>query len=208
MDKQSFDTYLAENADKIELIRVAAHKVHSDVNQHYDRTLPYGFHLDRVVEYVKKYAAPIVESTEEIAPLIFGAYFHDSIEDARLTYNNVRHLAAHLLGEDKATMATEIVYALTNEKGRTRSERANDKYYQGIRTTPYAPLCKFADRLANISYSIGASSSHNSAMHHVYAMENPHFISMITRGGAESSDGRLTVPEEMVNELQTILGNR
>lgn len=208
MDKQSFDKYLAENADKIELIRVAAHKVHSDVNQHYDHTLPYGFHLDRVVEFVKKYGAPVVESPEDIVPLIFGAYFHDSIEDARLTYNNVHHLAAHLLGEDKATMATEIVYALTNEKGRTRSERANDRYYQGIRSTPYAPLCKFADRLANISYSTGATSSHNSAMHHVYAMENPHFISMVTRGSADSSDTRLTVPEEMVKELQSILSTR
>lgn len=200
MDKQSFDTYLAENSDKIELIRVAAHKVHSDVNQHYDHTLPYGFHLDRVVEYVKKYAAPIVESTEEIMPLIFGAYFHDSIEDARLTYNNVHHLATHLIGPEKATLATEIVYALTNEKGRTRSERANDKYYRGIRSTPYAPLCKFADRLANISYSTGSVASHNSAMHHVYALENPHFISMIIKGH-DKTDIRLTVPDEMVKEL-------
>ena len=47
----------------------------------------------------------------------------------------------------------EIVYALTNEKGRTRKERANAKYYEGIRATPYATLVKVCDRIANVTNS-------------------------------------------------------
>ena len=50
-------------------------------------------------------------------------------------------------------LATEIVYALTNEKGRNRHERANEKYYAGIRDTMYAPLVKACDRLANYNYA-------------------------------------------------------
>jgi len=66
-------------------------------------------------------------------PLFFGGYYHDSIEDARLTYNDVMKVARNMMTEEQALMATEIVYALTNEKGRTRAERAGEKYYQGIR---------------------------------------------------------------------------
>ena len=204
MDKLTFDSELEKLRDKIEVIRMAAHKVHADVNQHYDHNLPYGYHLDSVVEFVKRFAAPIVDSSDDMLPLIFGAYFHDSIEDARLTYNNVHHIAVKLLGEDKATSATEIVYALTNEKGRTRAERANDKYYQGIRSTPYAPICKMADRLANVCYSVNSEDSKNSAMRHVYAKEASHFIAMIVSGG-NSSDPRLSVPEEMVDMLYSLL---
>ena len=40
------------------------------------------------------------------------------------------------------------MYALTNEKGRTRAERAGVKYYEGIRAVPYAPMVKLADRMA------------------------------------------------------------
>ena len=46
------------------------------------------------------------------------------------------------------------MYALTNEKGRTRKERANDKYYAGIRQTEHATFVKLCDRLANVQHSL------------------------------------------------------
>ena len=58
------------------------------------------------------------------------------------------------LDEAQAFMAAEIVYALTNEKGRTRAERAGVKYYEGIRAVPYAPMVKLADRMANVRFSL------------------------------------------------------
>ena len=36
----------------------------------------------------------------------------------------------------------EIVYALTNEKGRNRKERANETYYKGIRDTRFSVVHK------------------------------------------------------------------
>jgi ATP phosphoribosyltransferase regulatory subunit HisZ len=60
--------------------------------------------------------------------LYFAALFHDSIEDARLTYNDVLSIAKEYMTEGYAKASTEIVYALTNEKGRNRKERANEKY--------------------------------------------------------------------------------
>jgi hypothetical protein len=50
-------------------------------------------------------------------------------------------------------LVAEYVFALTNEKGRTRAERANDKYYQGIVDYRYAKFVKMCDRIANVYHS-------------------------------------------------------
>ncbi len=129
---------------------------------------------------------------------------HDSIEDARLTYNDVTSVARMVMEETQAKMAAEIVYALTNEKGRTRAERANDKYYEGIRTTPYAPMCKMADRLANVGYAAHNPSHKNGVMKDVYAREMGHFLDSIVV--EHPADPRMGVPKAMVDKLNEILG--
>ncbi|WP_298473442.1 hypothetical protein [uncultured Maribacter sp.] len=63
-----------------------------------------------------------------------ACWVHDIIEDARETYIDV-------LENTNVTIA-ELAYALTNEKGRTRKERANDAYYRGIQKTPNASFVK------------------------------------------------------------------
>ena len=93
-----------------------------------------------------------------------AAWGHDLIEDTRVSYNDVKK---HL-GEK----AADIIYALTNEKGKTRKERANEKYYTRIRNTPGAVLIKLCDRIANVEYSIQTESR----MLDVYRKENPEFI--------------------------------
>ena len=94
-----------------------------------------------------------------------------------------------------------MVYALTNEKGRTRAERANDKYYQGIRETPYAPMLKLADRLAHISYSCSNTNESNAHMKQVYQTELPHFLTAIR---SQRADKRFSLPEEMIKEIERI----
>ncbi|MDD6507497.1 MAG: hypothetical protein PUF39_09000, partial [Prevotellaceae bacterium] len=94
------------------------------------------------------------------------------------------------------------VYALTNEKGRTRAERANDKYYQGIRDTAYAPFLKLADRRANITYSCSHSYEANSHMKAVYQSEWPHFINSIS---SDKADARYSLPQEMIQEIEEII---
>ena len=64
----------------------------------------------------------------------------------------------------------------TNDKGRTRAERAGERYYRGIRETPYAPFVKLADRRANITYSCQGHGEANAHMREVYRKELPHFL--------------------------------
>lgn len=171
-------------------IKAAAYEIHAEVNQMYDNC-PYGYHLDMVADFVRKYVS---EDNIDYMGIIFGAYFHDTIEDARLTYNNVMELAKMYLDDDDALIGTEIAYALTNEKGRTRDERANDKYYNDICNTPYAPLVKMADRMANMSYSIEKGSR----MADVYRKELPHFIDAITKNNENLP------PKEMIEDLKKL----
>lgn len=203
MEKEIFDKYIDEHRITIENIKRAAHEAHDAVNQKYDKQWPYSVHLDMVAAIVKEHGADVTADAKDILPLMFGAYFHDAIEDARLTYNDVTAIARQMMDDEQAYMGAEIVYALTNEKGRTRNERANDKYYAGIRTTPYAPICKMADRMANVSYSLNHTSEKNASMRRIYAMELEHFIESIVDDGAE--DERCTVPADMVDALKSCL---
>jgi (p)ppGpp synthase/HD superfamily hydrolase len=96
--------------------------------------------------------------------LILACWGHDLIEDARVSYNDCKKE----LGE----FVANIIFAVTNEKGRDRSERANDKYYALIRETPGAIFVKLCDRIANIQYS----KLTKSRMFDMYMKENLEFI--------------------------------
>lgn len=198
---QDFQSTIERLSTTIEKIKHDAHALHDSVNQKYDHIHPYGLHLDMVVSSVYKYGAEVCASEEDILPLFFGAYYHDSIEDARLTYNDVMRLARQLMSDSQALIATEIVYALTNDKGRTREERAGEKYYQGIRETPYAPFVKLADRLANTTYSCTHANNTNNRMKEVYARELPHFIASIT---VQSNDLRFSLPQDMISAIKSL----
>jgi hypothetical protein len=73
--------------------------------------------------------------------------------------------------------AADIIYALTNEKGKNRKERANDKYYEGIRNTPGAVFVKLCDRIANVQYS----KMTGSRMFEMYKKENINFMVSLGR---------------------------
>jgi len=96
-----------------------------------------------------------------------ACWCHDVIEDCRQTYPDVK--------ENTNENVANIVYALTNEKGKTREERANDKYYEGIRETPYATFVKLCDRMANLDYSKRKSPK----MTKVYLKDMSNFIKKI-----------------------------
>jgi hypothetical protein len=198
MEKEEFDTLLLRHSELIAVIRKSAHELHQSVNQIYGRDLPYGYHLDQVANAVREYGYLVCANEADVIPLMFGAYYHDSIEDARLTYNDVKKTALHFMDAGQALMATEIVYALTNDKGRTRAERAGEKYYQGIRETPYAPFVKLCDRMANITFSCSGGDSDSHRMKEVYKQEVPHFLASIN---PHSDDPRLAVPAEVVERL-------
>lgn len=202
MNAQEFAEMSAKYAGTIAEIRESAHNLHNDVGQTYDDKHPYGYHLDMVADGVHRYGYAVCADERHIVPLFFGAFYHDSIEDARLTYNDVVRTARRWMSDEQALMAAEMVYALTNEKGRTRAERANDKYYHGIRTTPYAPFLKLSDRLANITYSCSHQGEGCCLMKKVYLSELPHFLQAIRSDNAELS---YSLPSEMIDELKEMI---
>jgi (p)ppGpp synthase/HD superfamily hydrolase len=135
-------------------------KCHKDTNHIYDKW-PYEYHLRRVYDYAIKYIHLIPEKDKDL--VLASCWTHDLIEDCRQTYNDIKEKCGEKIAD--------ITYALTNEKGKTRYERANEKYYEGIRSTPRAVFVKICDRLSNVSYS----KLNNSSMLKVYKKQHNHF---------------------------------
>lgn len=154
---------------------------HFETNHKYDGQ-PYDVHLKMVFNYACKYAY-ILPDEESVRWCLAASWTHDTIEDCRQTYNDVREV----LGGAVAG----ITYALTNEKGRNRKERANEKYYDGIRNTPFASFVKICDRLANVKYSKESGSK----MIEAYKKEQPFFKQQLWS---------LSV-NDMFEELETLL---
>jgi (p)ppGpp synthase/HD superfamily hydrolase len=203
MTKEEFQVYRKKYAKQIDEIRAAAHELHDSVNQIYGDGLPYGFHLDMVVEAVEEFGHLVCVSEDDMIPLFFGAFFHDTIEDTRQSYNDVMRRARKWMTEEQALMATEIVYALTNDKGRTRAERAGEKYYKGIREIPYATVVKLCDRLSNITYSCSVDNGRRGErMREVYKEEMHHFLSSLK---PENDDPRKQIPFEVITALAEVL---
>lgn len=117
--------------------------MHSITNHKYDGH-PYSMHLKMVYDIA-------LDNIHEIPmwdrdTVLAGCWVHDVIEDCRQTYNDVKAATNEAVAE--------LAYALTNEKGKTRKDRANDAYYKGIRETTHATFIKMCDRLANYKYSL------------------------------------------------------
>lgn len=134
---------------------------HKEANHLYNGS-PYEIHLEMVYKSAIFFSYLIPENDRE--SFIAAAWTHDLIEDCRQTYNDVLNATNE--------QVAELTYALTNEKGKTRKERANQKYYAGIRACPHAILLKVCDRIANLQYSIDQKSR----MRDIYAKEMRDFL--------------------------------
>ena len=127
----------------LERVREYGLKCHRETNHMYAGYLPYEFHLRMVEKYCETFKKLI--PAEDMDIVWAACWLHDVMEDCRQSFNDVR--------DNTNEQIAEIVYAVTNEKGRTRKDRANEKYYQGIKNTKYATFVKLCDRLANVQYS-------------------------------------------------------
>ena len=157
---------------------------HRNTNHFYDTYLPYEFHLRMVNQVAQDYrhlldndkdyytgepiGNPIIQVSLAKACML-ATWGHDLIEDTRVSYNDVKE---HL-GQE----AADIVYAVTNEKGKNRKERGGVKYYEGIRQTSGAVFVKLCDRIANVQYS----KMTKSRMFEMYKKEHQDFELMIGR---------------------------
>lgn len=159
---------------------------HNETNHMYDTYLPYEFHL-RMTNLVAQQWKHLLN--EKLAyECVLATWGHDLIEDTRVSYNDVKEV----LGVEVA----DIIYAVTNEKGKNRKERANDKYYEGIRNTPGATFVKLCDRIANVQYS----KMTGSRMFDMYSKENDNFLTSL--GFVEGQHNTL---EKMSDYLKNLL---
>jgi (p)ppGpp synthase/HD superfamily hydrolase len=153
------------------------------VTNHMYGDQPYEFHLNMVYEYGVKYSYLLPTSLVEI--VLASCYTHDTIEDARQTYNDVKKVCG--------TKVAEITRAVTSDcRERTREERMSKEVYEDIRTVAGATFIKLCDRLANVSNGVRRSSR----ILETYKKEYPHFKD-------ELYDVRY---DDMFKELEMLLG--
>lgn len=126
------------------------HQHDVECNQKYDRFHPYSFHL-KMVEQQARLFSHLLRDKQEVYLVFSGCAGHDLIEDARLTYNEVKNL----IGERVA----DIIYACTQEKGRDRDERHSESYYNLLLKDKLAVFVKICDIMANLKYSILSKSN-------------------------------------------------
>lgn len=150
-----------ENIEKIKKYAINCHK---RTNHKYDNK-PYKYHLKMVYDCALEFEYLLKGTSEQgIENILASCWTHDLIEDTRQTYNDVK--------KNTNQHIADITYALTNEKGKTRKERANRKYYEGINKIYGAVFVKMCDRIANVRYSKSIKSS----MFDMYSKENDSFL--------------------------------
>ena len=179
---------------------------HRRVNQYYSEYLPYEFHLRMVYQAAKDFSHlvdnkdylkdPKNDGNENFISFKdaceIACFGHDLLEDVHsISYNDVT--------KELGQAAADIIYAVTNEKGKNRKERANLKYYEGIRNTPGAVFVKLCDRIANAQYGKLTKSS----QFEMYKKENQGFIISLGKLKGEAHEY-----DEMFNYLNDLFESK
>lgn len=134
------------SSEKTRAFKAFCFKQHDEVcNQKYDGKLPYSFHLDIVGKQAIKYADILDLNLEDSHLVMRGAYGHDLIEDARVSYNDIKSATSYELAE--------IIYLCTENKGRNRAARKSKEFYEDLATNRLAVFVKLCDIISNARYS-------------------------------------------------------
>ena len=152
-----------------ERAKLFAELVHA--NATYD-SKPYMFHVNEVVENVKKYKhlCPI-----DLDIMICGAYLHDTVEDGSPAGKEMYKLLKRIFNEEVA----DLVFLVTNELGRNRKEQ-NEKTYPKVATSLAGTYLKLCDRIANVENGRRTGSR----MYDVYKEEQTGFKGVICKPSA------------------------
>lgn len=153
-------------------------------NQKYGGNLPYSFHLKAVEaqgdQFIYLIGNDVVSNPDNhrssdvlLRYVVVGALIaHDALEDSRLTYNNLVDIFTEDFQNPVAgIMTADIIYCVTDEKGKNRGERKNEKYYKELKENKLSVFVKLADISANTLYSKLTGSS----MYEKYKKEFPEF---------------------------------
>lgn len=140
-----------KNMTNKERALMVAEKAHA--TQTYD-IYPYMYHIRQVVK--------IAEELGFDESIIVASALHDTLEDTELSYNDIKKA----FGEEVA----EIVFAVTDELGRSRKEK-KQKTYPKIRANWKAVVVKICDRIANMEQS----KQYNEKLFSMYQNEHEDF---------------------------------
>lgn len=136
-----------EEYEELNTARLFALEQHEKIGQLYGNS-PYQFHLKDVYQEAENNFL-YLPKTEDYYAIYKACWGHDLLEDC-CNYNDI----LPIFGLE----ASEIIYAVTNELGRNRRERA-EKTYPKIRENEGAIFVKLCDRLANTKYSLWSKGS-------------------------------------------------
>jgi len=117
-------------------------KLHHSVGQRYDK-YPYFYHLKMVYGFSLKFRHLLTKEESFIAFLI--CLLHDTIEDCRLTYNDVKTKFGFKVADS--------VFACTDLRGKTRKERHAPEFYKLLKNDKLASYAKICDIIANMTMS-------------------------------------------------------
>lgn len=165
--------------------RLFAIQSHRDVDQRYgdkntENEAPYEYHLWSSVQFFKKYKHHIPLEDQDTVEA--AQWNHDVVEDGQKTFNDLKNAT----NEMTATIACAVT---TNVHGHNRKARADENYYQRIRSTKYAVFVKLCDRLANVS--------NGGKMVDGYRKEMPGFIASLGEEALQYQD--------MIDELNSLV---
>ncbi len=160
-------------------------------NQKYDITLPYSFHLKRVVEETYNHARLCGIDIKLILKIyVPAAAGHDLIEDARLTWNEVKAI----LGKEVA----DIIFCCTDCRGKTREDRHSKEFFDELLTNDIAVFVKLCDTIANVKMGLLM----NSTMIKRYKNEFSHLKSLLYVKDAKSSN---VIRNTVIDRLEILL---
>lgn len=130
-----------------------------DCNQKYGNNKPYSYHLNMVANTVTRFKDVLPDKDSYIVTYC-GAWGHDLIEDARITYNDIKNMigikgdSGKYLGEDIA----EVIYSCTEEKGKNRDERHSQKFFDELKENKLGVFVKLCDIISNVTESKNTGS--------------------------------------------------
>jgi (p)ppGpp synthase/HD superfamily hydrolase len=134
--------------DTFKNLREIARKQYNDSNCRYGDN-EYIFHIDMVVDFLTKHIA-VFKSLKDAENTLNASLFHDSIEDAKQTYNNIKDVA----GKDIA----DITLSVTDVPAENRLMKHLLTMGKTVRDYR-AIILKMADIYSNAKYSKESGSS-------------------------------------------------
>ena len=195
MEKSEFIGMMQQHQEVIQYFEDKSHARHCYVNLPLDDISRHTCPIRFIVQALKEFGAGICQSPEDVLPLFYAVCFHDALRFLRMDYKDTLELAEANMSEEQAKLAADLIFVLTPNKGRTRREMYGKAAMDAVRATPYAPFVKLCIRLGQIRYLV--DRQYEPELHGL----DDEFPFLLRALDFPTDDKRLTLPEELINEI-------